>query len=148
MNVFSPWTRQLWKTPAASTAPHTASRPKRKQPDRRPDGGPDRRVREPAKDLANEPAKEPAKYLVEELRKEPVKEPAKEPAKDPAKEPLTTVYGQDANMTQLRAWFAKPNYRAAVLWGASGVGKNMAAYSLSPHIVEFNALSTNVCAEL
>jgi hypothetical protein len=84
---------------------------------------------------------------------EPAKEPAKELVMEPehVKEPPTTahtVYGQDANMAQLRAWFAKPNYRAAVLWGASGVGKNMAAYSLSPHVVEFNALSTNVCAEL
>ena len=130
MSVFSPWTRQIWKKPAAlPTQP--ASRPKRKEPDRRPAPVP-----KPIALPIIKPQNEPLTQIV--------------PPDKPQEIPKIThsVVGQDANMNKLCAWFAAPNYRAVVMWGASGVGKTMAAYSLSPHVVEFNALSTNIFTEL
>ena len=51
-------------------------------------------------------------------------------------------------MQRLLAWFNKPNYRLAVLWGVPGVGKTMAAYALSADVIEFSPMSTNVGKEL
>jgi hypothetical protein len=136
MSVFSPWTRQIWKKPAALPAT-PASRPKRKEPDRRP-----------------APVPKPIALATIKPECKPEREPETltlPPAVNlPRELPklVHSVVGQDANMNQLCAWFATPNYRAVVMWGASGVGKTMAAYSLSPHVVEFNALSTNIFAEL
>jgi hypothetical protein len=118
MSAFSPW-RAKWAT-------------KRKEPEL-PPSQPRRSKPTPAIVKETKPLELPSKPLPQPL---------------PVAKPVHGLVGQDANMQRLLAWFNKPNYRLAVLWGVPGVGKTMAAYALSADVIEFSPMSTNVGKEL
>lgn len=130
MSTFSPW-RAKWPKRKEPEAPK--STPRRSKP-----------ILQTPRPVFSQPVQRPPQPVQLPLQLPP--QPLHDPLQ-PVKRPHGLV-GQDANMQRLLAWFNKPNYRLAILWGVPGVGKTMAAYALGAQVIEFNPMSTHLGTEL
>ena len=122
MSAFSPW-RAKWAT-------------KRKEPEL-----------PPSQPRRSKPTQTVVRNIKTPELPQLTPQPSPQLTPQPSK-PAHTLVGQDANMHRLLAWMNKPNYRLAVLWGVSGVGKTLAARSLGADVIEFSPMSTNLGREL